>query len=100
MLRVLILIGILVPLWFLPLPWYLSGLAFLVIELCTAWLPVIGSALAIGAWVWAAILVFQEPISWITVAFSLVGLVCVTRFALAIAADLAAMTRIKQDRGR
>lgn len=93
MLKALVLIGILVPLWFLPLPWYLSSLSFLAIYLCTAFLPVIGSALAIGAWIWAAILVYQEPFSWITAAFSLVGLLCVIRFALAILADLAAMTQ-------
>lgn len=80
MIKVLFWLGAAVPFYFLPIPDPWSYLVMIIGVLLISFLPTIGSAIALAAWIWAAIVVFSMPFSWLTVVFALFGLFCVIEF--------------------
>ncbi|MBR5093514.1 MAG: hypothetical protein IK095_00330 [Oscillospiraceae bacterium] len=68
--------------FFLPIPIPWSPVVMFVGVLAVVILPTIGSAVALGAWIWAAIEVFSRPFSWLMIPFALFGIFCVIGYGL------------------
>ena len=86
--KVLFYLGMAFPFYFLPIPSPWSYVAMLSGVLVIAFLPTVGSAVALAVWIWAAIRVFSLPFTWFTLVFALFGLFCVLSFGYSFLAGI------------
>ncbi len=86
--KILFYLGIIVPFLVLPIPSPWSYIVMIICFLLISFLPVIGSAIALAAWIWAAIVVFSMPFSWLMIPFALFGLFCIVEFGVSFLAGI------------
>lgn len=78
--KILFYLGAAIPFHFLPIPAPWSYVVMFLGILVILLLPTVGSAVALAAWIWAAVCVLSQPFTWLTLVFALFGLFCLLEF--------------------